>query len=127
MTRQWQPPANHLISPEQARVLMSGDLGKVYRKILMDCCAPFYWSRRNGNKLDLCSSGTLTIVRTSQRIIGVTARHVVQEYLNAREVCPVVLQVANAVVPELKVIDMSSQGLDLATIELDEDSLAEFG
>lgn len=127
MTREWRSPPNHPISPERARELLSGDLGKVYRKILMDCCAPFYWSRRNGNKLDFCSNGTLTIMHTSERLIGVTARHVVQGYLDARDVCSVVLQVMNAEVPDLKVIAMSSKGLDLATIELDERFLANFG
>ncbi len=127
MTRQWQPPDNHLITLDRARELLSGELGKVYRKILMECCAPFHWSRRIGNKLDLCSNGTLTIVRTSERLIGVTARHVVQGYLDAREVHPVVLQVMSAEVRDLNIIAMSSKGLDLATIELDEELLAKLG
>lgn len=127
MTRQWRPPANRPISPERARELISGDLGKVYRKILMDCCAPFYWSRRNSEALTICNNGTLTIVRTSERLIGVTARHVVQGYLNAREKCPVLLKVMNAETPDLKVLAMSSASLDLATIEFDEHFLSSLG
>lgn len=127
MTRQWRPPDNHPITPERAKELISGELGNVCRKILMDCCAPFFWSRRNGNKLDLCSNGTITIVRTSERLIGVTARHVIQGYLDARQMCPVVLQVYDSELRDLKVIAMSSEGLDLATIELDNDFLAKLG
>ena len=71
------PPTNHPIGILRARELVAGDLGDVYRGIVANCVAPLYWhSPTSDGQLHIHSNGTLTFVRTSECIIGVTAAHV---------------------------------------------------
>jgi hypothetical protein len=127
MTGEWKPPQGHPLSVEKARSLMAGDLGDVYRDILKGCCAPIYWYRRAKAGAELLNSGTLTLMRTPKRLIGITAAHVVRGYEedHAAAAWPVQLQVMNAIL-NLEVIAISDR-LDLATLALDERTLGRIG
>ena len=119
MTENWYPPENHPLSPEQSRRLLQGELGDVYRSILAGCCAPIYWHRRATGFADVCGNGTLTFVKTTERLIGVTAAHVLVGYQEAKAVCDVALRVFDSeLVGGCDVIDIN-RDLDIATISLD--------
>lgn len=126
MTNDWQPSENHPITIEQAKILLAGDLGNVYRDILKKSCAPIFWFDRDNEDEGVLHNGTLTIVETPQLVIGVTAAHVVRTYEhNSREI-RVRLQFMNTVVDELEIIAISDR-LDLATIAVDADLLGRLG
>lgn len=117
MTGQWKPPDGHPISPERAKQLIVGPLGDTYREILKSCCAPIYWYRnaKTGPPLEICASGTVTFVDTGEKIIGVTAAHVVDGAMEAVAVCDVTIQIMDARIERLEVIGIDRR-LDLATI-----------
>ena len=107
---------------------MAGDLADVYRSILKNCCAPIYWYRRNRSDLQILHNGTFTFIRTPERLLGVTAAHVLNAYLADSGRASVRLQIADASVDDLRsrIIDISEK-LDLATFEVDEKLLQETG
>ena len=67
--------AEHPISLDKAKELLAGDLGEVYRRILADCCVPIYWFRLDTRDFDIAHNGTLTIVQTPKKFLGITAAH----------------------------------------------------
>lgn len=107
------------ISLEKAKELLGGNLGDVYRNILKNCCVPIYWFRLGPEKNEIAHNGTLTIVRTPKRILGVTAAHVFQQYQKDLEGGPVRLQLMNVVVDDLcqRVVEISEK-FDIATFAL---------
>lgn len=118
----------HPIPIEKAKELLAGDLGKEYRKILMGCCAPIYWYRRDIENPRIAHNGTLTIARTPKTLLGITAAHVVKQYAADIETHPYQLQIMNESVDDLmkRMIDVSEK-LDIATMALDEDLLKRLG
>lgn len=76
----WEAPEGHPISIEKAKELMAGDLADVYRDILRKCCAPIYWFDRRRKDGRILSNGTVTFVQTPERLLGVTAAHVLNAY-----------------------------------------------
>lgn len=100
---------------------MGGALGDAYREILAGCCVPVYWFRRGTKDFAISHNGTLTIVRTPKRLLGITAAHVVQQFMQDSKNGPIRLQLNNEVVDDLpaRIIDMS-ENIDVATIALDE-------
>ena len=123
MTDDWKPPEGHPLTIEKAKALMAADLGDVYRSILSACCAPIFWYRPGS---PILHNGTLTIVRTPKRLLGVTAAHVVRQYLQDHRDAPVRLQAMNALWEAPKIIAISDTH-DLATIELSEIMLPHIG
>lgn len=117
----WQAPTGHPISVEQAKALMAGALGDVYRGILKACCAPIYWYRIDRQDLSILHNGTVTFVSTPERALGVTAAHVLRAYLADAESGGVRLQIDNIVVDDLRtrIIDIEDK-LDIATFALDD-------
>lgn len=119
-------PPDHPISLERARQLMGGDRGKEYRSILNKCVAPLYW---HGPCWDyerrICSSGTLTFVRTSERVFGVTAAHVLRDYRRVKSEPGVRCQLLDELF-EPEVIDQSKD-LDLATVAITPEVVAGIG
>lgn len=115
-------PPNHPITEERARKLIAGELGNVYRDILQTSCAPIYWYRTDGNDRSIEHNGTVTFVKTAERLLGITAAHVLKEYLRNGD--GVELQIMNAVVRDManRVICMSEE-LDIVTFAVDEDLL----
>jgi hypothetical protein len=127
MTTEWKAPAGHPLSIEKAKELMAGDLGEMYRAILRGCCAPIYWHQRTKTSAEILNSGTLTLVQTPKRLMGITAAHVVRAYQkdHTAAASPVHLQVMNAWL-NLEVIAISDH-LDLATLVIDEKLLGRIG
>lgn len=126
MEEDWRAPDNHPISMARAKVLMAGDLGKEYRKMLMGCCAPIYWFRTDRLPLTIMHSGTLTLVRTPQRLLGVTAAHVMEAFFRDAQDGPMRLQIMDALIEAPRIID-ASEKLDLATLALDDRQLSAMG
>jgi hypothetical protein len=112
----FDPPPNHPITPERARVLMSGDLPDVYRDILRSAVAPIYWSTRAPGSLTVMASGTLTFVQSGDHVFGVTAFHVLEGYRAAIGQGTVHCQVFGQPF-EFDVIDQS-EAQDLVTVRL---------
>lgn len=119
---------DHPISLEKAKELLSGDLGDVYRKILSDCCVPIFWYRLDGKHVKFAHNGTLTIVRTPKKTIGITAAHVVRQFARDVQDGQCKLQLMNEVVADLldRVID-SSEKRDVVTIDLGDNLVQKLG
>ena len=114
--------AEHPISLDKAKELLSGDLGEVYRRILADCCVPIYWFRLDTRDFAITHNGTLTIVQTPKKLLGITAAHVLHQYQTDSKAGPLRLQLMNEVVDDFfdRVIDVSD-ALDLATFAMEEE------
>lgn len=125
----WQPPRERPITPERARQLMAGPLADVYRGILNDCCAPIYWYRSDRADLAILNNGTVTFVQTPERLLGVTAAHVLRGYLrDSAAAGQVTLQIFNAVIDDMeaRIVHLPDH-LDIATFVVDEALLARLG
>ena len=105
--------------------MINGELGQIYRGILSRSCAPIYWYQRRDSRADILNSGTVTFVRTPNRLMAITAAHVVRcfEKAHAAATWPLHLQVADAAL-NLEVIDISDE-LDLATLAIDDALLSD--
>jgi hypothetical protein len=120
MDKHWHPPVDHPISIEKAKKLLAGNLGDVYRQILIRCCVPIYWFSLDKENPTILHNGTVTLLETPQKIIGVTASHVLDCYKSDRKEQKVRLQLMNEAVDNLldRVIDNSDR-LDIATFDID--------
>ena len=117
----WQAPKGHPLSMEKAKELLAGDLGDVYRNILKTSCAPIYWYRADRADLSILHNGTVTFVKTPDRLLGVTAAHVLRAYLADTANGGVRLQIMNGVVDDMpgRIISVSDK-LDIATFAADQ-------
>jgi hypothetical protein len=120
------PPPGWL-TQEQATKAVSGELGDAYRRVLSTSCAPICWFSSLGVP-DLANmhNGTVTIVQTPKRLMGITAAHVVLELQADLRSGPQTILLMNAQIPELKVIDLDEK-LDLATFEIDDAVIKRMG
>lgn len=122
----WSWPKDHPISVQKAKELMQGDLGRYNYDILARSCSPLYWHHLDETgKRPIKANGTLSYVRADGRIFGVTAAHVVREYLADASKPDCVLQLGNAQIPA-DIIDINDK-LDLATLALSDAALASVG
>lgn len=128
MGKNWRPPEDHPISVEKAKELLSGDLGEVYREILRGCVIPIYWFPLNKKNQSILHNGTVTLLETPKRIVGITAWHVLESYNNDRRVKKVRLQLMSQVVDDLleRKIDHSNR-LDIATFDIDDRLIRNLG
>jgi hypothetical protein len=123
MISKWTPPEGHPIDEKKAKELIGGYLGKEYRRILQSCCTPIFWYENKANS-SILNNGTVTIVRTPDRLLGVTAAHIVNSYFEQSKNLNIKLQIGEEVVPDLeKRIIAISDELDLATIHLEPSAL----
>ena len=122
----WQPPPGHPISTDKAKELLAGDLGDVYRNILSESCVPIYWFDMDQTDQGILHNGTLTVVQTNQRLLGITAEHVIAAYLTDRKDLNVRLQIGNAIVENVEIIDKSER-VDIATVAIDPVLLSKLG
>jgi hypothetical protein len=124
----WSIPEGHPISEEKAKELIAGSLGDVYRNILKTSCAPIYWYRTNGKPFSILHNGTVTFIRTPNRLLGITAAHVLRKYFADTAAGNIRLQIMDGVVDNIqdRIISMSDR-LDLATFTVDEKLLKSFG
>lgn len=119
---------DHPISLEQAVNLMKGDLGVAYREILSKSCCPIFWYRTDIAPTKVEHNGTLTILQTPKKIIGITAAHVIRQFEKDIQINEFRLQLMNEVFDDFMslVIDISDKR-DLATIELSQDIVSRLG
>jgi len=108
------------LNEDDARRLIGGELGDIYRGVLRAACAPFCWfPKAKPPDLSSMKSGTVTLVRTPERYFAVTAAHVLRDWEEDQIVGAQMTILMNVVLSGLKVIDINDN-LDLATFELDE-------
>ena len=74
----------------------------------------------------ILGNGTVTFLQTPERLLGVTAAHVVRGYEVVRRDLHVGLQLGNATFEDLRVIAISDR-LDIAVLDLGADFLAIVG
>jgi hypothetical protein len=116
----WQIPENHPIDTEtRARAVMAL-ISQPTKEFIASCCVPLYWWRTAGDDaLAILGNGTVTLVQTPARTIGITANHVVTGCLEAFDTATVVVQIADASLHDLRARLISrSDELDLATFDL---------
>ena len=121
-------PEGHPISEDKAKELLSGDLANVYRNILRDCCVPIFWYQRDVKNPEILHNGTLTLMRTPNLILGLTAAHVLRAYQKDCKNKNISLQLFNEVTDNLmdNLIDISDK-YDLATIAIDQELIRRLG
>lgn len=122
----WTYPEGHPISVEEAKAHLSGELGRQHYEILARACSPIYWHLPDGSGgRTICANGTLTYVQSEGAVFGVTACHVIDQYLADAERGECLLQLGNAAL-NLEIIDRDDR-LDLATVALDQAVLRAVG
>jgi len=127
MNKNCLPPEGHPISIEKAKQLLAGDLGDVYLSILMGCCVPIYWFRLDKENPKILYNGTVTLLKTPRKLLGVTAAHVLKKYELDRQEQKVRLQLMNEAFDDIieRVIAISDPDrLDIATFDIDEKLLS---
>lgn len=99
----------------------------VCRNILRSSCLPIYWFEKN-KLTPILHSGTITVIKTSRGLFGITAKHVMDVLRDDTKSKDVGLQIHNAVYDEIldRIVDSSSK-LDIAIISLDEALLERAG
>lgn len=123
---QWSWPEDHPVSVERAKELMRGDLGRYNYEILARTCSPLYWHipDERGDR-PIRANGTLSYVHANGHVFGVTAAHVLTEFLTDEQKPGCVLQLGNAEI-RADIIDMNEK-LDLATLRLGDAAIASVG
>lgn len=124
-----EPPLtpSHWMSEKRAKELIGGALGNELRGVLSKSCAPICWfARGEAPELSRMKNGTATFVHTGETLIGITAAHVVQDFLDDQSEAPQTVMIMNAALPTLDIIDISSE-LDIATFKIDESVLTKIG
>src|SRR5271154_292366 len=86
--------------------------------------AVLYWHADGGPVLH---NGSMFFLDTKKALFGVTARHVYEGYLRAREQGPMTCQIGNLVFdPTERLIDLG-RDVDIATFRVTEQEIAELG
>lgn len=128
MGKNWLPPEGHPISLEKAKQLLAGELGDVYRRILMGCCVCIHWFRLSKESPTILHNGTVTLLETPKRFIGVTSAHILRGYEKDRQEQKIRLQIGDAVVDDIleRVIAISDR-FDIATFDFDKELVRSTG
>ncbi len=116
------------LSDEEAINLMKGPYAEVVKQMLSDCCFPIFWTEAVDGKRKILNSGTVTVVDTSTKIIGVTAAHVISGYKEVRGKENTQLYFFGDPVDIIDIIDTTEEkpgleGYDLATFSLSNEIL----
>ncbi|HEY2710150.1 MAG TPA: hypothetical protein VGI95_19060 [Caulobacteraceae bacterium] len=124
-------PEDSKVTEAEARALVAGPYGVAAARFTMSCCLPIYWFEpRLG--APILNSGTVTLVKPSSsgRTFGITAAHVIRGYQKDLADLPALgAQLGGGVdIGDLanRIIDVND-GLDLATIDLNDGLLATRG
>lgn len=93
------------------------EIDETLREIAIGCCAPIFWWRTTDRKI--LNSGTITFLKTTGRLIGVTAAHVFRGYESDCNGGVIVLQIGSISVSDFasRLIDISDR-LDMATFDI---------
>jgi hypothetical protein len=128
MANNWSPPEGHPISLENAKRLLAGDLGTVLRKILMDYCVPSFWFQHSKDNPTILHNGTVTLVQTPKKLLGITAAHILREYEKDRNEQKIRFQLGDCIVDDIleRMIAISDR-FDIATFEFDRELKANIG
>jgi hypothetical protein len=94
MSGDWRPPENHPIDEAQARKIVALT-GAPTREFIASCCVPLFWFAAADAARTVLGNGTVTLVKTPTRTIGLTADHVVAGCLEAFDSGSVVMQLAD--------------------------------
>ena len=97
----WRPSDGHPVDEAKARAMVKL-LGRPSREFLGSCCLPLYWWATNQPDEPVLSNGTVTLIKTPSRVIGLTADHVIGGALEAFEGGHVVMQLANTSAHDLR-------------------------
>ncbi|RQW38304.1 trypsin-like serine protease [Novosphingobium sp. LASN5T] len=125
-SEEWSLPEGHPVSVERAKELMQGDLGRVHFDILARVCSPLYWHVPDDKGArPIRANGTLSYIQADGQVFGVTAAHVITDYLKVEKEPGCVLQLGNTAL-SADIIDMD-EGLDIATLRLNAATLASVG
>jgi hypothetical protein len=115
----WRSPDGHPVDEAKAREMVKL-LGRPSREFLGSCCLPLYWWATNQPDEPVLGNGTVTLMKTPSRVIGLTADHVIVGALEAFDGGNVVMQLANTSAHDLRArIIARSSSLDLASFSLD--------
>ncbi|MEQ9638481.1 MAG: hypothetical protein RIM84_00525 [Alphaproteobacteria bacterium] len=111
------------LSEEDARAIMAGGFADACREILSGACAAIFWFAQDDADRPILGNGSVTFLQTPERLLGVTAAHVIRGYQAVRDVRPVTLQIGDEIFEKLRTIAISDR-LDIATFELTARTLA---
>jgi hypothetical protein len=118
MSEKWQPPEGHPITEEMAQELI-GVIGPASRQFIASCCVPLFWFVGADPQRKIIANGTVTMIRTPARVIGLTAEHVVEECLAAFDSGGVCVQLADASAHDLRGrLIARSRELDVASFDM---------
>jgi len=119
MSGEWRAPENHPITEARAREIVALT-GEPSRRFIASCCVPLFWWATDQPGRPVLANGTVTLVKTPTRVIGLTADHVIRECLEAFGQGTVCAQIADASAHDLRSrVIARSEELDLASVNLD--------
>jgi hypothetical protein len=119
MSGNWRPPGNQPIDEAQARKIVALVRAPT-REFIASCCVPLFWFAEADGARTVLGNGTVTLVKTPIRTIGVTADHVVAGCLQAFDPGGVIMQLADRSLHDLRSrLIARSKELDLASFDID--------
>jgi hypothetical protein len=102
--------------------LVRAGFGRELRGVAARCCRPLFWYQppaRDASRI--LGFGTLSLIHTGERPLGITAAHVVSACLEARSAnSELVVQIGNKVGPFHERIIDRSHSLALCTLDFSE-------
>jgi hypothetical protein len=120
MAGEWRIPENHPIDTEAKAREITALIAEPCRQFIASCCVPVFWWAADQPDRKVLHNGTITLVKTSARVIGLTADHVVTGCLEAFEGGGVCVQIADASAHDLRArVIARSEELDIATLDMD--------
>lgn len=123
---EWTHPDGRPIDEALARKIVRL-IDRPTRELIASCCVPLFWFAAADGTRTVLGNGTVTLVKTPTRTIGLTADHVVAGCLEAFDRGGVVPQIGDASLHTLRSRLISrSDELDLASFELG-DLIGRFG
>lgn len=117
-----------MLSQAQAIELAGGPFSFAQIELIKNASFPVGWTWRNENRKLCFDGGTGFVVQTGTRLLGITAKHVVEGYEAARaSIDAVNCQFGNLQVDLSQRVIGRSLGRDIASFELTARDLAEIG
>jgi hypothetical protein len=113
------------LTPEEAKTLMSGEFGWALMDNVKNSIAPIYWWTKAGG-FKILSNGTIFFWNTGERLIGVTANHVLAkgwEKAPSGAIC----QLGDMEFDPIGRIIDRSEALDILTLEIHPEDLTQIG
>jgi hypothetical protein len=125
-----QIPIDDQLSLEEAKTIMAGGLGEFELRLVTSFCVPLAWREHGEHGAIVPRSGTAFFLNTGERVIGVTAQHVIAGYQDS---CapkgPLTLTTNGVGIPidlDARIID-SHPDIDIATFSVTPDEVKDLG